>query len=92
MLLSLFFMVIITAASVAGPYFVKQAIDKGITPKDLTALRNTVLAYFVVAGISFITNIARVRLMSRVGQHVLYDVRTSMFLHLQILSLSFYNR
>jgi ATP-binding cassette subfamily B protein/subfamily B ATP-binding cassette protein MsbA len=30
--------------------------------------------------------------MSRVGQHVLYDVRTPLFLHLQQLSLSFYNR
>ena len=30
--------------------------------------------------------------MSRVGQHVLYDVRTAMFDHLQKLSLSFYNR
>jgi ATP-binding cassette, subfamily B, multidrug efflux pump len=92
MLLSLLFMIIVTAASVAGPYFVKQAIDNGITQKDLTALRNTVLAYFVIAGISWIANIARVRLMSRVGQHVLYDVRTAMFLHLQKLSLSFYNR
>jgi ATP-binding cassette, subfamily B, multidrug efflux pump len=92
MLLSLVFMIIITVASVLGPYFVKQAIDEGITKNDLTALRNTVAAYFVVAGISLVTNIARVRLMSRVGQHVLYDVRTSMFLHLQKLSLSFYNR
>src|SRR4030095_12632234 len=32
------------------------------------------------------------RLMSRVGQHVLYDVRLKMFNHLQKLSLSFYNR
>jgi ATP-binding cassette, subfamily B, multidrug efflux pump len=92
MLLSLLFMVVVTVASVAGPYFVKQAIDNGITPHDLTALRNTVLAYFVIASISWVANIARVRLMSRVGQYVLYDVRTAMFLHLQKLSLSFYNR
>ena len=30
--------------------------------------------------------------MSRVGQHILYDVRMRMFDHLQKLSLSFYNR
>ncbi len=76
----------------SGPYFVKQAIDDGIAQKDLTALRNTVLIYFVISGIAWITNIARVRIMSRVGQHVLYDVRTAMFDHLQKLSLSFYNR
>jgi ATP-binding cassette subfamily B protein/subfamily B ATP-binding cassette protein MsbA len=92
MLLALFFMIIVTAASVAGPYFVKLAIDDGITKNDTVALRNTVIAYFLVAGVQLGTNIARVRLMSRVGQHVLYDVRTAMFLHLQKLSLSFYNR
>ena len=92
MFLALLFMVIVTAASVSGPYFVKLAIDEGIMKSDLIALRNTVLIYFLVAGIQLITNIARVRLMSRVGQHVLYDVRTAMFLHLQKLSLSFYNR
>ena len=92
MLLSLFFMIVVTAASVAGPYFVKLAIDEGIMKNDLVALRNTVLAYFAVSAIQLGTNIARVRLMSRVGQHVLYDVRTAMFLHLQKLSLSFYNR
>jgi ATP-binding cassette, subfamily B, multidrug efflux pump len=92
MLLSLFFMIIVTAASVAGPYFVKQAIDNGITQKDLTALRNTAVIYFVIASISWLANIVRVRLMSRVGQYVLLDVRTAMFLHLQKLSLSFYNR
>ena len=92
MFLALLFMIVVTAASVAGPYFVKLAIDNGIGQKDMAALRNTVLAYFVVSAIQWVTNIARVRLMSRVGQHVLYDVRTAMFLHLQKLSLSFYNR
>ena len=92
MLLSLLFMIIVTISSVAGPYFVKQAIDNGISQQDLTALWNTVLIYFVIASIAWVANIARVRLMSRVGQHILYDVRTAMFFHLQKLSLSFYNR
>jgi ATP-binding cassette, subfamily B, multidrug efflux pump len=92
MLISLIFMVIVTAASVSGPYFVKLAIDEGIGKRDLTALGNIAIAYFVVAGIQLITNFFRVRIMSRVGQHVLYDVRTAMFDHLQKLSLSFYNR
>src|SRR5215203_6050655 len=92
MYLSLFFMIIVTVASVLGPYFVKLAIDEGIGNHDLVALRNIGLAYFVVAGIQLVTNIARVRIMSRVGQNVLYDVRTAMFNHLQKLSLSFYNR
>ncbi len=92
MYLSLFFMIIVTAAAVSGPYFVKLAIDEGIGKGNLITLRNIVLAYFAVAGVQLVTNILRVRIMSRVGQHVLYDVRTAMFDHLQRLSLSFYNR
>src|SRR6266545_2081950 len=92
MYLSLFFMVIITASAVSGPYFVKLAIDEGIGKHNLVALRNIVLMYFAVSAIQLVTNIARVRIMSRVGQHILYDVRTAMFDHLQKLSLSFYNR
>jgi ATP-binding cassette subfamily B protein/subfamily B ATP-binding cassette protein MsbA len=92
MLISLIFMIIVTAASVSGPYFVKLAIDEGIAGNDLLALRNIALIYFGVSVIQLITNILRVRTMSRVGQHILYDVRTAMFDHLQKLSLSFYNR
>jgi ATP-binding cassette subfamily B protein/subfamily B ATP-binding cassette protein MsbA len=92
MLIALLFMVIVTAASVSGPYFVKLAIDEGIAKNNIIALRNIVLIYFGISVIQVVTNIFRVRLMSRVGQHILYDVRMAMFNHLQKLSLSFYNR
>src|SRR5690349_1649438 len=92
MYIALFFMIIVTAGAVSGPYFVKLAIDDGIGKHNPVALRNIVLIYFLVSAIQLGTNIARVRIMSRVGQHILYDVRTAMFHHLQKLSLSFYNR
>jgi ATP-binding cassette subfamily B protein/subfamily B ATP-binding cassette protein MsbA len=85
-------MVIVTAAAVSGPYFVKLAIDDGITAKNPIALRNIALAYLVVSIVQLGLNYWRVRIMARVGQHILYDVRTVMFDHLQKLSLSFYNR
>jgi ATP-binding cassette subfamily B protein/subfamily B ATP-binding cassette protein MsbA len=92
MFISLIFMIIVTAAGVSGPYFVKLAIDDGMGRNDIIALRNICLAYLAVSIIQLGTNFLRVRIMSRVGQHVLYDVRTAMFDHLQKLSLSFYNR
>ena len=92
MFFALILMIIVTAAAVSGPYFVKLAIDEGIGRKDVNALRNIVLIYLAVSVIQLVTNFYRVRIMSRVGQHVLYDVRMAMFEHLQRLSLSFYNR
>ena len=92
MLLALFFMILVTAASVSGPYFVKLAIDDGIAVNNIVSLRQTVLIFFGVSLFQLGLNYWRVRIMSRVGQHVLYDVRMAMFAHLQKLSLSFYNR
>src|SRR5215510_7826642 len=92
MLFALMLMIIVTAAAVSGPYFVKLAIDEGIGNHDINALKNIALIYLAVAIVQLITNFYRVRIMSRVGQHVLYDVRMAMFEHLQQLSLSFYNR
>ena len=92
LLLALFFMILVTAASVSGPYFVKLAIDDGIKAKDVISLKQTVLIFLGVSIVQLGVNYLRVRIMSRVGQHVLYDVRMAMFEHLQKLSLSFYNR
>ena len=92
MLLALFFMILVTAASVSGPYFVKLAIDDGIAVNDIVSLRRIVLTFLSVSLVQLGFNYWRVRIMSRVGQHVLYDVRMAMFAHLQKLSLSFYNR
>jgi ATP-binding cassette subfamily B protein/subfamily B ATP-binding cassette protein MsbA len=92
MFFALMLMIIVTAAAVSGPYFVKLAIDEGIGRNDIHALRNIVLTYLAISIIQLVTNFYRVRMMSRVGQHVLYDVRMAMFEHLQRLSLSFYNR
>ncbi len=92
MLVALLFMIFVATASVLGPYFVKLAIDNGITPKDPAALKKIVLIFFAVSVVQLGVNYLRVRIMSRVGQHVLYDVRTAMFDHLQKLSLGFYNR
>ncbi|MFN8382176.1 MAG: ABC transporter ATP-binding protein [Anaerolineales bacterium] len=92
LLLALFFMILVTAASVSGPYFVKLAIDDGIAVHDIASLKRTVLIFLGVSIVQLGLNYLRVLIMSRVGQHVLYDVRMAMFAHLQKLSLSFYNR
>jgi len=92
MLIALLFMVFVAAAAVSGPYFVKLAIDDGVRANDPAALKRIVLIFLVVACAQLFVNYLRVRIMSRVGQHVLYDVRTAMFNHLQKLSLGFYNR
>ncbi len=89
---ALLLMTVATITSVSGPYFVKVALDDGLAAKNLDVLRQTLIIYLVVMLVQWGTNYLRVVIMSRVGQHVLYDVRTRMFEHLQKLSLGFYSR
>jgi ATP-binding cassette subfamily B protein/subfamily B ATP-binding cassette protein MsbA len=91
LILSAILMLIASAASVAGPYFVKIAIDSGINANNVAVLRYTILAYLVVAVIQWIGTYYRVNIMAWVGQSVIYDLRKKLFAHLQDLSLGFYS-
>ncbi|MFU8771413.1 MAG: ABC transporter ATP-binding protein [Anaerolineales bacterium] len=91
-LVAILLMLINSGAAVAGPYLVKIALDNGIQANNPIALRNAVLLYLLAAGIQWISIYFRVNLMARVGQSIIYDLRSRLFSHLQKLSLSFYNR
>jgi ATP-binding cassette subfamily B protein/subfamily B ATP-binding cassette protein MsbA len=91
-ILSAFLMLIASAASVAGPYFVKIAIDSGLTAGNPVVLRYTILAYLAVSVIQWISTYFRVNSMAWIGQSVIYDLRKQLFAHLQELSLGFYSR
>ncbi len=81
-----------SAAAVAGPYFVKLAIDNGLAARDYDSLRWIVLAYLGAAVLQWLFIYLRVNLMAWVGQSVIYDVRLTLFRRLQELSLGFYSR
>ena len=88
--------VLTTVAQMAGPYLVKVGIDRGIPPLVDGGSPRTLL--FVVAGYFFagvaqaVLSAVFVRTSGRVGQEVLYDLRTRLFEHFQRLSLSFHER
>jgi ATP-binding cassette, subfamily B, multidrug efflux pump len=80
-----------SAAAVAGPYFVKIAIDSGLTARNYDALLTTVLAYLAAACFQWVCTYYRINIMAWVGQAVIYDLRTTLFSHLQRLSLGFFS-
>jgi ATP-binding cassette subfamily B multidrug efflux pump len=92
LILSASLMLIASAASVAGPYFVKIAIDSGLNADNTMILRYTILAYLAVSVIQWIGTYYRVNIMAWVGQSIIYDLRKKLFTHLQELSLGFYSR
>ena len=91
LLLAVLLMFSSSAAAVAGPYFVKIAIDAGLTARNMAVLRTTLLAFLAVSLVQWVCTYFRINLMARVGQAVIYDLRTTLFGHLQRLSLGFFS-
>jgi ATP-binding cassette, subfamily B, multidrug efflux pump len=85
-------MVVSTIAAIAGPYLVKIAIDSGLNAGSYAVLTQTVILYLIVAALQWLAVYLRVRIMARVGQSIIYDLRANLFNHLQQLSVSFYSR
>jgi ATP-binding cassette, subfamily B, bacterial len=81
-----------TASILAGPFFVKLGIDRGIAVGDVRALNMAVGAYVVVAIGSYFVYRAQVRVIGSAGEGFLRDLRTRVFDHLQRLSMPFYDR
>jgi ABC-type multidrug transport system fused ATPase/permease subunit len=84
------------AAAMSGPYLVSVGIDKGITPLaedgDPTILV-VVTTLFVVAAITeYLAKRSFLMASGRIGQAVLYDLRTRVYDHFQRLSPAFHEK
>jgi ABC-type multidrug transport system fused ATPase/permease subunit len=84
-----------SAAYLALPYLVGLGIDKGIRPGgsgNLGTLEVIVFVLLIALAVNAVANYAFLRLSGRIGADVLFDLRKTLFAHVQALSLSFYER
>jgi ATP-binding cassette subfamily B protein len=95
-LITLVAVILYTGATVTFPLLVKWAIDShikpGVSSGQVSGLTTVALIFLVVALVHYGSNFLQAVSISRVGQGVLYTLRTQMFSHLQTLSLSFFRR
>src|SRR5215475_12029750 len=84
------------AAEMTGPYLVMLGIDNGIEPlvkdHDGTVLFWIGVAFGVSIVIAYFAKRGFLALSGRIGQAVLYDLRTRVFGHFQVLSVGFHER
>ncbi|MDQ1667053.1 MAG: ATP-binding cassette, subfamily bacterial [Actinomycetota bacterium] len=84
------------AAAMSGPYLVKVGIDRGIPAIDKgdgpTVLVVVTAAFLVAAVMEYLTKRAFLVTSGRVGQAVLYDLRTRVYDKFQRLSPAFHER
>jgi ATP-binding cassette, subfamily B, multidrug efflux pump len=91
----------VTLMEIAGPYLFHISIDKYILPGFSHAIARraalagvlwTCVAYMASLVLGFALQYAQVRIMQRVGQETMYDLRKEIFEHLQRLPMSFFDR
>lgn len=60
--------------------------------QDVSAIKIITLIYFGILLLGFLLNYVQTRILQYSGQRIIYDIRISLFSHLQKLSLSFFDR
>jgi len=81
-----------TGCLLAGPALVRHGIDAGLRANDGGALDISAALYLVVAVIALFFGRASIRVVSRVGETFLRELRVRVFDHLQSLGLGFFER
>jgi ATP-binding cassette, subfamily B, multidrug efflux pump len=100
-ILALALVAIVTPLELAPPALFGKAIDKYLVSGASHAItlaqakRGLLLitaAWFLVLIFDFIAQYIQIRIMQRVGQQTMYDMRTEIFGHLQRLPMSYFDR
>jgi len=78
--------------SVASPFLLREAINKGILKHELTLLSWLVGGMIALAVINGVIGVAQTWISNEVGQRVMHDLRAAVFAHLQRMSLAFFTR
>ena len=91
-IISVIAVLLYTLGNVAIPWLVLRAITWAIDPGDVSHLHIIGLLFVGVTILHFGANYVQFVYIPKVGQGILYSLRTGMFNHLQELSPSFFHR
>ena len=88
---SILSVLVVTVSDLARPYLVSTLIDRDIANGSMAGLTRTLLLYLLSVIINTVATVWQRYITGWVGQKVIYDLRDSVFSHLQTLSLRFYD-
>ena len=91
-LISLVAVLVYTAANVGLPLLIMLGINWGINGGEVWRLHVIGLAFLVVTCLHFGANYVQFVFIAKMGQSILYSLRTELFNHLQSLSPAFFHR
>ena len=91
-LIAMVSLLVYAAVNAGIPLLIKYGIDWAIAEGQVGRVHIIGAAFMVITVIHFLSNRLQFIFISRTGQHVLYDLRSGMFSHLQNQSNAFYHR
>ena len=88
----LFFVVIDAGLVVVNPLLIKHLLDDGVIAKDASVVLWSAVAMAVTSILDAMLGVATGYLSSRIGESLIFDLRTKVFAHVQRMSLAFFTR
>src|SRR5437879_5897873 len=77
---------------VVNPFLIRGILDDAYPHRDTTLLTALVGGMIALSVLSGVIGVAQTWLSNQVGQRVMHDLRTSVYAHLQRMSLAFFTR
>ena len=90
--LFLFCLVADAVLTVATPLLLRELIDQGVIPKDRAVVTTMAIAVAVLAILTAVINIVVRWISAKIGEGLIYDLRSQVFRHVQEQSIAFFTR
>ena len=91
MLLALMLSACASVAGLFSPKITEYVLNVIVPNKQAEKLITMALAYMGIISISIVFTVIRSRMMAKVSQEIIYDIRKDLFAHLQRLPFSYYD-
>lgn len=78
--------------TIATPLLLRELIDKGVIPKDRGVVTTMAVAVALLAIASAVVNIVVRWISAKIGEGLIYDLRSQVFRHVQEQSIAFFTR
>jgi ATP-binding cassette subfamily B protein len=91
-LLFLFCLIADAFLTIATPLLLRELIDNGVIPKDRVVVTTMAIAVAVLAILTAAVNIVVRWISAKIGEGLIYDLRSQVFRHVQEQSIAFFTR
>jgi len=90
--LFLFCLIADAVLTVATPLLLRELIDRGVIPKDRAVVTTMAISVAVLAILTAVINIVVRWISAKIGEGLIYDLRSQVFRHVQEQSIAFFTR